>query len=883
MRMRVFRYRLCWSFFLVCAVFGAGIAPLAQAAGPERISIQLKWKHQFQFAGYYAALEKGFYADEGLDVRLIEGGPGRAPVEKLLDGEVNYAVADAGAVLYRAEGKPVVMLASIFQHSPQVIYVRADAGIRTPADLRGRRVMLQQGFLTIEVLAMLQHFGIHEQDFTRQPIGSIEDLVAGRTDAFPGYSANEAFLLDQLGVPFRMFRPMDYGIDFYGDTLVTSEAELQQHPDQVAAFRRATIRGWEYALEHIEEIVDIIRRKYDTQQKSRAHLMFEANAIRHLMMPDVVPVGLSNPKRWQEVAATFRQQGLLDGEVDWDGFLYQPKPGFLDFVKERSLSLAAGLALLLLLMFVVYIVQLRRSVRARTAELDSAYQEFKSILDNMQDTYYRADSKGLINWASVSVRELLGYEREEVLGMQLASLYWHENGRAEFLQALAESGGRITNFETQLRRKDGTPIWVSASSQYCYDDDGNIAGVEGVVRDITEKKQAEAERQRLAEQIQQVQKMESIGLLASGIAHDFNNLLVGVLGNAELMSLDIPPESELHESLQQIIKSAKRGSGLVGQMLAYAGKGKFEVAAVDMNHLIRETESLLKTVIGKGAVLQCEYAENLPAVHGDRNQLSQIIMNLITNAADAMEEGSGAIRIRTGVTQIGKAELSGMLLHDNLPAGEYVYVEVEDSGCGMDEATQRRIFDPFFTTKPGGTGLGLAAMLGIVRSHRGNVLLESSPGRGTRFVVYLPLSNAEPLKRDSASPLVTDNLLRGTVLVVDDEKPVREVAGQMLRRAGLEVMTANDGLHGVETLRNHAEKISLVLLDLSMPRMDGEQAFHAMRKIRHDIPIVLSSGYVEADARDNLEGFGLSGFIRKPFTYEELTERIGALLASRAA
>ncbi|MDQ7010982.1 MAG: ABC transporter substrate-binding protein [Mariprofundaceae bacterium] len=857
--------------------------PAAQAAEPEPVSIQLKWKHQFQFAGYYAALEKGFYADEGLDVRLIEGGPGRPPVEKLLNGEANYAVADAGAVLYRAEGKPVVILASIFQHSPQVIYTRADTGIHTPADLRGRRVMLQQGFLTIEVLAVLQHFGIHEQDFIRQPIGDIEDLVAGRTDAFPGYSANEAFLLDQMGVPFRMFRPMDYGIDFYGDTLVTSEAELQQHPGQVAAFRRATIRGWEYALEHIEEIVDLIRHKYDTQQKSRAHLMFEANAIRHLMMPDVVPVGLSNPKRWQEVVATFRQQGLLDGEVDWNGFLYQPRPEFPDFVREHSLNLAVGLALLLLLMFAAYIVQLRRSVRARTADLDSAYQEFKSILDNMQDTYYRADGNGIINWASVSVRELLGYEREEVLGMQLASLYWHEDGRTEFLQALAASGGRITNFETQLRRKDGTPIWVSASSQYCYDDDGNIIGVEGVVRDITEKKQAEAERQRMAEQIQQVQKMESIGLLASGIAHDFNNLLVGVLGNAELMSLDIPPESELHESLQQIIRSARRGSGLVGQMLAYAGKGKFEVTAVDMNHLIRDTESLLKTVIGRGAVLQCEYDENLPAVHGDRNQLSQIIMNLITNAAEALEEGSGTIRIRTGVTQIGREELSGMLLHDHLPAGEYVCVEVEDNGCGMDEATQRRIFDPFFTTKPGGTGLGLAAMLGIVRSHRGNVLLESSPGKGTRFVVYLPLSDVEPLKRDNDSPLVTDTSLRGTVLVVDDEKPVREVAGQMLRRAGFEVMTANDGLHGVETLRCHAEKISLVLLDLSMPRMDGEQAFHAMRKICHDIPIVLSSGYVEADARSNLKDFGLSGFLRKPFTYEELTAKIGTLLASRAA
>ncbi|MFQ5581703.1 MAG: ABC transporter substrate-binding protein [Mariprofundaceae bacterium] len=880
MREKVLRYSLYGLFFFASAIIWQGSVLAANTSNLEPVSLQLKWKHQFQFAGYYAALEKGFYADEGLNVRLIEGGPEHPPVDKLLAGQVDYAVADAGAVLYRAEGKPIVILASIFQHSPQVIYTRAD--IHTPADLRGRRVMLQKGFLTIEVLAVLQHFGIHSQDFNRQLIGSIDDLIEDRTDAFPGYSTNEGFRLEQHGIPFRTFRPMDYGIDFYGDTLVTTGSEVNNHPERTAAFRRATLKGWEYALEHMEEIIELIKRKYDTQHKSRSHLLFEAKAIHDLMLPDVVPVGFSNPKRWQEVATTFQQQGLLDADIDWQGFLYQPKPGLMDYAGEHQLELIAGSVLLLFLIFTVYILQLRRSVRSRTAELDGAYQEFKSILDNMQDTYYRANSEGLITWASVSAEKLLGYTREELIGRELASLYLEDDGRTKFLQALAESGGCITNFETQLKRRDGTPLWVSASSQYCYDDNGVITGVEGVVRDITEKKQAEAERQHLAEQLQQVQKMESIGLLAGGIAHDFNNLLVGVLGNAELMLLDIPPQSELREPLHQITKSAKRGSGLVGQMLAYAGKGKFEMAEVNMNHLVRETESLLKTVISKGAMLECEFSDDLPTVHGDRNQISQIVMNLITNASDALEEGSGTIHLRTGVVQLSQRELSGMLLHGNLAAGEYVSVEISDSGCGMDAATQRRIFDPFFTTKPAGTGLGLAAMLGIVRSHHGNVLLESEPGKGTRFVVYLPVGKLEACAVDGTAQFPVRDSFQGTVLVVDDEKPVRDVAGQMLRRAGLEVITANDGLHGVETLRQHAEKISLVLLDLSMPRMDGEQAFHAMREIRNDLPIILSSGYVEADARNKLAYFGLSGFVRKPFTYEELLGKIDMLLPSEA-
>ena len=311
---------------MICAYLGlSGLADAADSpsAGAD-VRIQLKWKHQFQFAGYYAALEKGFYADEGLHVSLIEGGSGHAPVQEMLDGDVQYAVADAGVLLSRAKGDPVVMLAAIFQHSPQVIMTLAN--ITSLEALRHQRVMMQEGNLTIEVQAMLHHAGLLPSDYVRVPIGSLDALIEGRVAAWPGYSTNEGFVLAERGIAFKMFRPIDYGIDFYGDTLVTTTAEVRNHPERAQAIRRATIKGWEYALAHQQEIVHLIKQKYDSQHKSVAHLNYEARAIADLMFSSVVPVGFLNKRRWQHIASVFNSMGQPVGHVDWESFLYQSKP-----------------------------------------------------------------------------------------------------------------------------------------------------------------------------------------------------------------------------------------------------------------------------------------------------------------------------------------------------------------------------------------------------------------------------------------------------------------------------------------------------------------------------------------------------------------------------
>ncbi len=855
-----------WSALALAAV---------HASMDDTVRIHLKWKHQFQFAGYYAALEKGFFADEGLNVQLIEGGPGHAPIDELLAGDVQYAIADAGILLSRAEDKPVVVLASIFQHSPQVIYTRDD--IHALSQLRGKRVMMQHGNLTIEVQAMLKQAGLSPEDYVRQPIDEIDALIDGHTDAWPGYSTNEGFMLRQRGIPFHMFRPADYGIDFYGDTLVTSETELTNHPKQTAAVRRATIRGWQYALAHKQEIIQLIKQRYDSQHKSVAHLRYEADAISKLMFRSIVPVGFSNRERWHNIAAVFETMGQPMNGIDWDGFLYQSETGMTNWIWHYRYALAVGVLALLLLLMYLYTLQLRRGIRRRTAELEQASSDYKDILDHMQDAYYRANINGEITWVSLACERQMGYARHELIGKQLGTLYYDDGGCDEFLKALQESGGTLEHYEVCLKHKDGSRLWSEVNSQFFYDKAGNIAGVEGNVRNINERKRAEQESRELTDQLQQAQKMESIGVLAGGIAHDFNNLLVGVMGNAELAMLD-NRQDELKTYLEQIFRSARRGADLVRQMLAYSGQGHISMGAQNFNDLILDVSELLGTVIGKQIRLQQNLINPLPDVYGDKNQLTQLIMNLMTNASEAMHNKPGEIRLRTGIRHLEPRDFAAMYMAADIQAGNFVFVEVTDSGCGMDKQTQLRIFDPFFTTKESGSGLGLAALLGIVRSHGGTLSLQSELGKGSCFTIYLPAMDASSQDDTvQTEEFSTPPELPGSVLVVDDEETVRDVAQRLLEREGVRVLLACDGAEAVKVFRRHADEIALVLMDLTMPEMDGEQAFHAIRAIRTDATVILSSGFSESEAVTRLNRVGLAGFIRKPYTRQILLDEISKL------
>lgn len=393
--------------------------------------------------------------------------------------------------------------------------------------------------------------------------------------------------------------------------------------------------------------------------------------------------------------------------------------------------------------------------------------------------------------------------------------------------------------------------------------------------EMIERERAEQDRRKLETKILQTQKMESLGVLAGGIAHDFNNLLTGILGNADLALLDLPPESSARARLRDIETSAIRAAELTKQMLAYSGKGQFVIEPIHLSKLVEEMAHLLKTVISKKAVLRFRFADQLPLILADATQIRQIVMNLLTNASEAIGDKSGVITISTGKMDLDQEYLSRTFFDEGLKEGQYVYLEVSDTGCGMDEETMRRIFDPFFTTKFAGRGLGLAAVLGIVRGHRGAVKVYSHPGEGTTFKILLPAdSDAEAYKQRAEQSSRDQWHGDGTVLIIDDEAQVRKVGRMMLERMGFKVVESAGGRDALDYYRDHAGEVRLVLLDMTMPEMSGPEVFRELRRIRPDTRVVLCSGYSEQEATNRFEGKGLAGFLQKPFRTDELRTKV---------
>ncbi len=397
-------------------------------------------------------------------------------------------------------------------------------------------------------------------------------------------------------------------------------------------------------------------------------------------------------------------------------------------------------------------------------------------------------------------------------------------------------------------------------------------------RDISMRRRVVEEHRALEHKLLETQKLESLGVLAGGIAHDFNNLLTGILGNASLAASVAGVDSPVQSYLEQIEKASLRAADLCKQMLAYSGKGRFVVRETDLNGLVNETTDLLRVSISKRALLRFQLAERLPAVNADSTQLRQVIMNLVINASDALGEADGVIAIATGTQRLSLAELTAARAPAEAVPGDYIWCEVSDTGCGMPPEVLARIFDPFFTTKFTGRGLGLAAVLGIVRSHRGALMVNSCPGQGTTFRVYLP-STHRPV-RELAGPMPTMAGWRGegSVLLVDDEETVRITTGRMLEGMGFTVLSASDGLEALQVFADNPE-IRFVLLDLSMPRLDGVETFREIRKMRPEARVLLMSGFTKIEAMKRFGMEGLCGFIQKPFTMRQLVEKAKAILA----
>ena len=522
-------------------------------------------------------------------------------------------------------------------------------------------------------------------------------------------------------------------------------------------------------------------------------------------------------------------------------------------------------------------------LRRCEAEREVAHlaDRLRLLLESTGEGIFGIDRDGRCTFINAAAVKMLGYSREDLLGQSIHALvhYRRRDGSAfpesecPMLRA-ARNGEASRVVDEVFIDVEGRQLPVEYSANPILGDD-KIEGAVIMFSDISE-------RQRTEEKFRETAKLESLGVLAGGVAHDFNNLLTGILGNASLV-LDSPDLiASDREKLEFVVTASERAADLTRQMLAYAGKGRYETRAVELSSLVRETADLMHTLLPKTVRVHTELADDLPWIEADPSQLQQVIMNLVINAGEAIgEPRSGTVSVHTRECTLGESDVAA-LDRGELAPGTYILLEVSDTGCGMTPEVLARIFDPFFTTKFTGRGLGLAAVLGIIKSHRGTIQVQTAVGQGSGFRVYLPATAraARPVSETAVPAPAADNV---RVLVVDDEEVVRATTRAVLERRGLEALFAASGEEGLRLLTEHKD-ISVVLLDMMMPGMSGDEAFKRMREIRPDLPIIVSSGYGESQVMQYFLGSNVSAFIQKPYTSAALIQKIGGVVArSRAA
>ncbi len=482
-------------------------------------------------------------------------------------------------------------------------------------------------------------------------------------------------------------------------------------------------------------------------------------------------------------------------------------------------------------------------------------------------------------WNAAAERTF-GYRRDEIMGEHARVIVprklWPLIDQVWRDLIGHKGGGRSRN---ENIRADGSTILCEWYNGQRLDENGDVVAVISLADDVTAQVRAEEERRQLERRMLEAAKLESLGVLAGGIAHDFNNLLVGILGSASLALLDMSADDPARRHVELIDRTGQRAAELTRQMLAYSGKGRFVVEAASLSRLVEEMAPLLAASVSKSTEFIYELDPKLPTIDADVTQIRQVVMNLILNAADALESGRGRVRVTTGI--LSRRPHVVVQMHE-APAprpGRYVYVQVMDNGGGMDEDTQARIFDPFFTTKQKGHGLGLAAVIGIVRGHRGFISVDSEPGAGTTFVVGLPIGPERTSRRMPPTARNTRVATASTVLVIDDEPAVRDVVAEMLQAEGCQSLTAASGAAGLLLLIENEADVQLVLLDLNMPRLSGDEIYARIAKIAPQLPVVLMSGHAESQVIERFADAPIAGFIQKPFGATALSSVLRRMLS----
>ena len=515
-------------------------------------------------------------------------------------------------------------------------------------------------------------------------------------------------------------------------------------------------------------------------------------------------------------------------------------------------------------------------------EADNALREssekYRTILESIEEGYFETDQKGNLTFSNEAFGKILGYPRNQLLGMNSRDYTTPDTAEkiSRIMEQIEQTGRPEDVTDYDVIRKDGSRAALELSISLLTDKDGKPAGFRGMLRDVTRRKETEYKNHLLETQLQQAQKMESIGTLAGGIAHDFNNILMGIQGNATLMLLKIESEHPNYEKIKNVEKFVQNGTELTNQLLGFARRGKYLVKTTDLNEVIEKSSALFART-KKEIQVHTVFHDEIWAVEVDRGQIEQALLNLYVNAWQAMPAG-GDIYLKTRNVMLDSSYVKPFKVEH----GKYVEISVTDTGVGIDRKTRERIFEPFFTTKEmgRGTGLGLASVYGIIKSHSGYIDVHSEKEKGTTFTIYLPASEKEAVREKTVPTAMLKGT--GTIILIDDEKMILDVGRELLEELGYTVLSALSGREALDIFQKNLGKIDLVIMDMIMPGMGGGETFDRLRAINPNIKVLLSSGYSVNGQASKILHRGCDGFIQKPFNLNQLAEKIGKIMVKRS-
>lgn len=707
----------------------------------QKVKLQLKWKHAFQFAGYYAAIEKGYYKEAGLDVGLIEADKYNEPTKSVFNGQAEFGIGMSDIIIHRSRGFKPVILASIFQHSPLVLITLKNSGIENIHQVVGKKLMIE--LQNAELLAMMQYEGISIKDIQQiKHSFSIQDLIDGSVDGMSAYITDEIYSLEKSGIQYNIISPLSSGIDFYGDVLFTTEKMINENPDIVLKFTAASLKGWKYALDNKSEIAGLIYSKY-SKRLSVEHLLFEADKMEKYILPNVVSIGYSNRSRWQNIIEVFNNLGLITNNFYVDGLLYD------DYTKPKP-PVSTGLFISLLITTIIVSLisliffRLSRKLKSEIKKSKELYGQLKEseelhklLFQTSQESITIVQDNKIVYFNPV-FPELTGYPSSELINMNYIDLIFAEDKQRlrEYYERRLSGGTVPKKYDFRIQQKTGEIRWVTiqgANFQW-YNKPANIYFLTDITdQKLTHLKLIELNR-NLVRSKDELEKLNSTkDKFFSIIAHDLRSPFQGFIGLTELLTenLDLYSKDEIVSFINEINSKANNLYRLLKNLLEWAGMQRgyteFKPIETDIKEIIQEIVTELSPSADKKQIVINTNNLKYRKLSLDKNMILSVFRNLISNAIKFTPRG-------------GKVVISG-----NLEAGNFVEITVEDTGIGISENDLKKLFkieEKISQTGTDGeesTGLGLLLSKEFINKHNGSIFVKSILGKGSSFIVRLPV------------------------------------------------------------------------------------------------------------------------------------------------